>query len=333
MDPLVSVVIPCFNRARTVALCVRSVQQQTYPTIEIIVVDDASTDDSAAIAAATGATVLRLAANTGPGAARNRGADHARGEILFFLDADVALEPGSVAAAVAALRADPALGAICGVLRPESLLSRNIIAEYRALQMHHWWLAQEGPMEGLHTALCALRAEVFRELGPFNPELRHTEAPEYGHRIRQQRYEVRSTAAIAGTHDHDTTLRVLLPKAFLRAWASAAEVRPGEVLGGAASRVLASALVLATALTLPLPLVVGPAAAAVPLALLTGAVALDAGTYRRVAASRGVGFGLRFAAVHLLYQLTSAAGAALGTVQRVAQRLTWRSGPSVGVSR
>lgn len=332
MNPLVSVVVPCYNRAHTVALCVRSVQRQTYPTIEIIVVDDASSDDSAATAEAAGATVLRLPTNSGPAIARNVGAGHARGEILFFLDADVALEPDSVAAAVAHLRSSSTLGAICGVLRPESLLSHNLVAEYRALQMYHWWLAQEGPMEGLHTALCAMRAEVFHEIGPFNPDLRHTEAPEYGHRIRQ-RYEVRSTAAIAGTHDHDTTLRVLLPKVFLRARASAIEVRPGEVPGGAASRVVASGLVLAAALTTPLPLVAGLGGLAAPVLLLAVAVALDAGTYRRVVASRGVRFGLRFTAVHLLYQLTSAAGAALGTVTRLLRRDAWRADTTVGISR
>ncbi|MEU5721991.1 glycosyltransferase family A protein [Micromonospora sp. NPDC047738] len=332
MNPLVSVVIPCYNRARTVELCVRSVRQQTYPAIEIIVVDDASSDGSAGVAESAGATVLRLPTNSGPGAARNLGAERARGEILFFLDADVALEPGSVAAAVAKLRSTPRLGAICGVLRPESLLSDNLVAEYRALQMYHWWLAREGPMEGLHTALCAMRAEVFREIGPFNPDLRHTEAPEYGHRIRQ-RYDVHSTAAIAGVHDHDTTLRVLLPKVFLRARASAAEVRRGEVLGGAASRVLASGLVLAAALTLPVPLVGWPGGVAVPLVLVAVASALEADTYRRVVASRGFRFGLRFAAVHLLYQLTSAAGAAIGTAERLLRRATWRATPSVEVPR
>ncbi|MFJ8581767.1 glycosyltransferase family 2 protein [Micromonospora sp. NPDC093277] len=332
MNPLVSVVIPCYNRARTVELCVRSVRQQTYPAIEIIVVDDASSDGSATAAASAGATVLSLEANSGPGAARNLGAERACGEILFFLDADVALEPGSVAAAVAELRAAPRLGAICGVLRPESLLSHNLVAEYRALQMYHWWLAREGPMEGLHTALCAMRTEVFREIGPFDPDLRHTEAPEYGHRLRQ-RYDVRSTAGIAGVHDHDTTLRVLLPKVFLRARASAAEVRRGEVLGGAASRVLASGLVLAAALALLAPLVAGPRAAAVPLALVAVAVALDARTYRRVVADRGIHFGLRFTAIHLLYQLTSAAGAVLGTGQRLLSRAAWRATPSVEVPR
>lgn len=323
MEPLVSVIVPCYNRSETIELCLRSVIGQTYTPIEIIVVDDCGTDDSGVIAESMGATVLRLPTNQGPSAARNLGADHARGDILFFLDADVALEPGSVAAAVEALRSSPGLGAICGVLRPESLRSRTLVAQYRALQMYHWWLVREGPITGLHTALCAMRADVFREIGPFDPGLRHTEAPEYGWRL-SQRYEVRSTAAIAGVHDHDSTLRVLLPKVFQRAYTSAFEWRAGGGPSGSPARVLASVLILAAALSWPLPLLTGAAGAAVPAVLLAAAVVCDSGTYRRVVASHGLGFGLRFTAVHLLYQLTTATGGAIGTARRLAARGAWR---------
>jgi glycosyltransferase involved in cell wall biosynthesis len=315
-NPLVSVIIPSYNSGRTIRLCLDSVAGQTYAPIETIVADDGSTDGSGELAESLGAIVLRTTVNSGQSTARNRGAGHARGEILFFLDADVALAPGSVVAAVSALRSSPGLGAICGVLGPESLVSRTTVARYRALQMYHWWLAREGAMEGLHTALCAMRAEVFRDVGPFDPGLRHTEAPEYGRRLRQ-RYEVRSTAAIAGVHDHDATLARLLPKVFRRARASMREWRGGEVPGGAGSRVLASGLLLAAVLAAPLPLLVGAAGAAVSPALVAAAVALDAPTYRRVVASRGVRFGLRFTALHLLYQLTSATGAGLGSVERM----------------
>lgn len=324
MDPLVSVIIPCHNRARTIALCVQSVTAQAYRAVETIVVDDASTDDSAAIAEAAGATVVRRTVNGGPSAARNLGAEHAKGKILFFLDADVALDPDSVAAAVAQLRADPKLGAICGVLRPESLRSRTLVAQYRALQMYHWWLAREGPMEGLHTALCAMRADVFREIGPFDPELRHTEAPEYGRRLAARGYEVRGTGQITGVHDHDHSLRILLPKVFRRARASGQQWRTGGVPDTAPSRALASGLVLAAALSGPLPLAAGAITAALPLALLAASVAIEGGVYRRVVAHKGLWFGLRFGVVHLLYQFTAAAGAALGTAQRVLARDAWR---------
>jgi GT2 family glycosyltransferase len=315
-NPLVSVIIPSYNSHRTIRLCVGSVADQTYRPIETIVVDDGSSDGAAELAESVGATVLRTTVNGGQSTARNLGADHARGEILFFLDSDVALAPGSVAAAVTELRSSPRLGAICGVLGPRSLVSQTAVARYRALQMYHWWLAREGEMDGLHTALCAMRAEVFREIGPFDPGLRHTEAPEYGRRLRQ-RYEIRSTAAIAGVHDHDATLRKLLPKVFRRARATMLEWHGGEVPSGAGSRVLASGLLLAAVLAVPLPLLVGVAGTVVPPALAAAAVALDAPTYRRVVADHGVRFGLQFTAIHLLYQLTTAAGAGLGSVERM----------------
>ncbi|HEY7474216.1 MAG TPA: glycosyltransferase family 2 protein, partial [Vicinamibacterales bacterium] len=59
-----------------------------YPNFEIIVVDDASKDDTAEVAAQMGVTVLRRTKNAGPSSARNLGARHATGEILFFVDAD-----------------------------------------------------------------------------------------------------------------------------------------------------------------------------------------------------------------------------------------------------
>lgn len=329
MNPLVTVIIPGYNQAHTIDLCVRSAQEQTCSGIDIIVVDDASTDDTAARATASGATVLRLPDNRGPSEARNLGAAHARGEFLFFLDADVALRPGSVAAAVAALRASPRLGAICGVLGPDSLVSRTPVAKYRALQMYHWWLAQEGPMNNLHTALCAMRADVFRELGPFRPDLRHTEAPEYGERLRRHGYEVRSTAAIAGTKDHDANLRILLPKVFQRARGTARQWRAGEMPSVTGPRALASGLLVLALLAVPLPLLAGLAGVAAMPLLVAASIALDAATYRRVVSTRGLREGLRFAAIHMVYQLTSAVGGGLGSLERMLAR--WR-GDAHGVA-
>ncbi|NUT02588.1 MAG: glycosyltransferase, partial [Hamadaea sp.] len=65
MPPLVSVIVPCHNSRKTLALCVEAALTQTYAEIEVIVVDDASTDDSAAIAEGLGATVVRMPVNGG----------------------------------------------------------------------------------------------------------------------------------------------------------------------------------------------------------------------------------------------------------------------------
>lgn len=91
MPTTVSVVIPCYNAAAYLREAVESALGQTHPPLEVVVVDDGSTDDSAAIAESYGAPVRVLREPTskqGPGVARNRGIEESRGDWVAFLDAD-----------------------------------------------------------------------------------------------------------------------------------------------------------------------------------------------------------------------------------------------------
>jgi len=88
---LISVVIPAYNRAGSIRRAISGALAQTYPNIEIVVVDDASADDTAARVAALGHPKVRLvrhATNRGAGAARNTGVAHARGGWIAFQDSD-----------------------------------------------------------------------------------------------------------------------------------------------------------------------------------------------------------------------------------------------------
>jgi hypothetical protein len=96
--PLVSIGIPCFNSARWLGHAIESALSQTWPAIEVIVVDDGSTDDSAEVARRFGDRIqLITSENRGGNHARNLAAERARGEWLQFLDADDCLEPAKVA--------------------------------------------------------------------------------------------------------------------------------------------------------------------------------------------------------------------------------------------
>lgn len=114
----VSVIIPVYNGERHIAQCVRSVTAQTLESIEIILVDDGSTDGTAKILAQLAEEDARIRViaqeNAGAGAARNRGLDSARGEYLSFLDADDFFEPDMLAAALDAARRDGAQIVIFG---------------------------------------------------------------------------------------------------------------------------------------------------------------------------------------------------------------------------
>lgn len=89
MDPLVSAIIPAFNRELTIERSVRSALAQTYGNIEVIVVDDGSLDGTVEVLRQFGSRVMVLQQpNGGPSIARNLGASKARGTILAFLDSD-----------------------------------------------------------------------------------------------------------------------------------------------------------------------------------------------------------------------------------------------------
>ncbi|MFN3325129.1 MAG: glycosyltransferase family 2 protein [Bryobacteraceae bacterium] len=101
----VSVIVPLFNKGPYVGRCLDSIAAQTYSDFEIIVVDDGSTDEGPSVVASRTSPRLRLIRqkNAGPGAARNRGAAEARGELLAFLDADDAWHPEYLESSVVAL--------------------------------------------------------------------------------------------------------------------------------------------------------------------------------------------------------------------------------------
>lgn len=121
--PLVSVVVPGYNEAPVLANCVHSILASDYEHLEVVIVDDGSTDDTGAIAdrLATDARVTAIhQPNAGKGTALNRGIAQSRGEILMFVDADGIFAPNTVTEMLRAFT-DPTVGAVCGDDRPANL--------------------------------------------------------------------------------------------------------------------------------------------------------------------------------------------------------------------
>lgn len=315
--PLVSAIVPNYNYEKTLEMCLRALQAQTYAPMEIIVVDDCSTDASVAIARRLGVEVVRLSQNSGVSVARNAGAAHARGQVLFFVDSDVALEPDAVANAVQALGADCGVGAVCGIYHPIPLVRDSLVEEYRNFHQYYWLSLCEGTMRDIvHTAIMAVRAEVFTEIGGFSPRLRYVQGAEFAHRLFQ-RYEARLSLAVRGRHDNDDRMSVVLRKVFIRTrvqFSYFMRCRTASRVAGS-SPAIGSLLAALAVVSTAVPVLLGPVWMALPGALLALSIAADGRMYRTAARERGVAFAAVFAAMHFPVNLTIAAAVATGVLQ------------------
>jgi len=198
----ISVVMPVYNGGPDLDQCLAAIAASSYPAFECILVDDVSTDGVIAPAARRhGARVITLEKQSGPGLARNRGASEARGDILFFVDADVLLHPDALAIAASALESDPGLSAVFGSYDDQPGHT-SFLSQYRNL-FHHW-VHQSGKEEAsTFWAGCgAIRRQVFIEIGGFHPDYGRPsiEDIELGSRLRRSGHKIRLEKTMLGKH-------------------------------------------------------------------------------------------------------------------------------------
>jgi glycosyltransferase involved in cell wall biosynthesis len=160
VSALVTVVVPTRNSAAHIGPCLESIRAQSYEPIELVVVDNHSTDGTEELARELADQVLLI----GPerSAQRNEGARAGSGDYLLFIDSDMALERDVVAQCVEAVRADPARTV---VVIPEVSVGTGFWARCKALERSCY--------VGDETIEAArfFPAELFRELGGFDERL------------------------------------------------------------------------------------------------------------------------------------------------------------------
>lgn len=191
--PLVSVVIVTWNRRRDILETIKSVFDQSYSNFEIIVVDNASTDDTvtAVCQCYPSVKVIALPCNTGASGGRNPGIAAARGETIFILDSDASLARDTLRTVVSNFQAEPQVGAIaCKVVN----------AQTKELDRHAGWffsekdkVDQDKEFLSYRFSECgaAIRKQVFDEVGPFWELLFFgREGEEYGLRIWAAGYKI-----------------------------------------------------------------------------------------------------------------------------------------------
>jgi glycosyltransferase involved in cell wall biosynthesis len=214
LPPLVSVVIPCYNSARYLRESIESALAQSYPRIEIIVVDDGSTDETTRIARSYGVRYI-YQANRGISAARNTGILHSRGEYVLFLDHDDRLLPRAVETGVRLLEEHRECALAVGEHRYIGADGKAIgySNKHAAGGDHYLMLLEhnfiETPCSALH------RRSDLALTGGFDETLHGAEDHEFYLRTARQSTWVAHDAAVAEYRIHDSsasrnTARMLL---------------------------------------------------------------------------------------------------------------------------
>jgi glycosyltransferase involved in cell wall biosynthesis len=201
----ISVVIPSYNSRATIESCIESVLATGDGSLEIVVVDDASTDQSSVLIDALAARhpgVIRLVFqpnNGGPAKARNTGAKEASGELLFFLDSDTEILPDALKQF--RLRIQEA-DAVVGIYHHEPT-NKGWVPLYKAL-INYYFFARKGviPYEVFDSSRAGIRKAVFDAAGGFNEDLgwgMDYENEELGYRLCRT-YRMLLDPAVAARH-------------------------------------------------------------------------------------------------------------------------------------
>jgi len=188
----ISIVIPVYNGGESFRRCLSTLAQLVSLFTEIIIVVDGKDNGSWRLAQEFGAKVLKLTSNAGPARARNLGARAATGDILFFMDADVAICSEAISQVMIAFSREADLAALIGSY-DDAPSESNFLSQYKNL-FHHYTHQTGGEEAFTFWGACGvIRREVFFSVGGFDESYRRPciEDIELGYRLKRAGYKIR----------------------------------------------------------------------------------------------------------------------------------------------
>lgn len=324
MDELISVIIPNRNGAATIEKCLAAASRSLHRNFELIVVDDASEDNSVELIERYACRLVRLAQHGGAAKARNAGASCSRGRILFFTDADCLLQPDTLALAARTLALEGP-NAIVGGTYTTAPHDGRFFSRFQSIFIHHFETRRAPAADYVATHALAVDATVFRSNGGFAEDVRPIlEDVEFSHRLRRAGCRLVMNPAIQVQHIFDYSLIRSLRNAFRKSlyWTiySAGNRTVFTDSGTASAGLKLNVCVFACNALLLIGVVSTGNTNLLMLAgtLLAVDLIANQGLFSAFRRSRGPGFALMAALYYLsLYPLAVGAGAAAGMLRHL----------------
>ncbi len=298
-------------------VCLQALAQSTSAPDECIVVDDGSTDSSGDVARALGVRVMETGGRCGPSFARNLGASAARGELLLFLDADVAIHADTLAGIAERFEREPDLDALIGSYDDEPS-SPDFLSQYRNIQ-HCYVHRQACRLASTFWTGCgAVRRDVFRAHGGFDENRWAIEDIEFGYRMYAAARKIALDPGLQVKHLKRWTFwNWLRTDIFVRAIPWTEIVLQYRRMPNDLNTDWSQRASVAGIFGIPVAIALGGA----PLALLLGVMVLwlNRGFYSFLVRKRGWWFAARALPLHLIYMCYSGVGFAIGVMKHVAK--------------
>lgn len=214
MANFVSIIIPNFNGATTIARCLEAALASRYPRYEVIVVDDCSSDNSVEIINQFPCKLVRLESHAGASRARNAGAAHSKGDILFFTDADCMLKEDTlehVSKALATAGSDVVIGGTYTLIP----FDNDFFSFFQSVFINYSETKRRTNPDYVATHAMVVNAEVFRNKSGFTEDfLPILEDVEFSHRIRRSGCKLAVNPAIQVRHIFNFSLSRSFANAF-----------------------------------------------------------------------------------------------------------------------
>ncbi len=168
ITPRLTVIVPAHDNVGQLRECLKSLAASSYPHFDVIVVDDCSTADALRpVVAHYGAKYVRTSTNSGPAAARNVGARYATGEILVFVDSDVAIAPETLSRMAEDFEQNPDVAAVFGSYDADPACT-DFLSQHKNLMHHYIHQISKEQAISFWAGCGAIRKPVFYELGGFD---------------------------------------------------------------------------------------------------------------------------------------------------------------------